>query len=100
MRRVSVVPHFQSRGVASAMVGVAEEIAAQRGYDDMTLRARSELPATLVFWERRGYYPLAQHGSHLVLGKALPVEVELPEADDARRLRRGSARPCAEAATW
>jgi tRNA threonylcarbamoyladenosine biosynthesis protein TsaE len=94
MRRVSVVPHFQSRGVASALVGVAEEIAAQRGYDDMTLRARSELPATLVFWSRRGYHRLTQHSSHLVLGKALPVEVELPKADDARQLGADLAALC------
>jgi tRNA threonylcarbamoyladenosine biosynthesis protein TsaE len=94
MRRVSVVPHFQSRGVASALVGVAEEIAASRGYDDMTLRARSELPATLVFWARRGYHQLTAKGPHLVMGKALPVEVVLPEAEDARRLGKALAGLC------
>lgn len=86
MRRVSVVPHFRTRGVASALVGVAEQVAAARGHDDMTLRARTELPATLVFWTRRGYRELSRSGSHVVLGKALPAEVVVPGAEDMRRL--------------
>src|SRR5262245_25021099 len=68
LRRVGVVPHFQSRGVASALVGVAEEVAARRGRDDVELRARAELPATITFWERRGYVELSRDGTSLRLG--------------------------------
>ncbi len=84
LRRVSVVPHFQARGVASALVGVAEEVAGTRGYDDVTLRARGELPATLVFWMRRGYRELSRSGPQVVYGKALPAEIALPTAETTR----------------
>lgn len=94
MRRVSVVPHFQARGVASALVGVAEEIAASRGYDDVTLRARTELPATLVFWARRGYAELSHAGPNVVMGKALPCEVVVRTAADAQALGVRIGRLC------
>ena len=94
LRRVSVVPHFQARGVASALVGVAEDVAAGRGYDDVSLRARSELPATVVFWERRGYRELARTGAHLVLGKALPTEVVVPTAEATRQVGAAIAALC------
>jgi tRNA threonylcarbamoyladenosine biosynthesis protein TsaE len=86
LRRVSVVPHFQSRGVATALVGVAEEVAALRGRDDVELLARVELPQTVTFWERRGYVELSREGANIRLGKALPVELTLRTADDTRRL--------------
>lgn len=88
LRRVSVVPHFQSRGVASAVVGVAEEVAAGRGYDDVCLLARAELPATVTFWVRRGYAEVAGAGTALTLGKALSAEVETGDADDTRGVGR------------
>lgn len=88
LRRLSVVPHFQARGVATAMVGVAEEVAALRGYDDVCLLARAELSATVRFWTRRGYAEVGRHGAKTVLGKALPVELQVPAADDTRDLGR------------
>jgi tRNA threonylcarbamoyladenosine biosynthesis protein TsaE len=94
MRRVSAVPHFQSRGVASAIVGVAEEVAAARGYDDIQLEARTELPATLVFWERRGYSELTREGTNLTFGKALPVELEAATAEDTHALGARIAAMC------
>src|SRR4029077_6767670 len=86
LRRVSAVPHFQARGVASAIVGVAEEVAAARGYDDVSLRARTELPSTVVFWERRGYRELSRDGSHVVMGKALQAELVVASAEEAMSL--------------
>jgi tRNA threonylcarbamoyladenosine biosynthesis protein TsaE len=88
LQRVSAVPRFQSRGVASAMVGVAEEVAAARGYDDVSLLARSELPDTVTFWRRRGYAEVSRAGTSLTLAKALPVQVRAPAADDAREAGR------------
>jgi len=95
LRRVSAVPHFQTRGVASAIVGVAEEVAAARGYDDVTLRARTELPATLVFWRRRGYRELWHEGPTVVLGKALPVELATGSGAATHALGRCLAGMCA-----
>jgi len=87
-RRVSVVPHFQSRGVASAVVGVAEEVAAGRGHDDVCLLAREELPATVTFWTRRGYAEVARAGTAIMMGKALPAEVATVDADGTRAVGR------------
>jgi tRNA threonylcarbamoyladenosine biosynthesis protein TsaE len=92
LRRVSAVPHFQSRGVASAVVGVAEEVAGARGYDDVVLLARAELPQTLTFWSRRGYSELSRRGTSAEFGKALGVEVAARTADESRDVGRRLAR--------
>ena len=55
LRRVSVLPQWQGRGVATAMVGVAEDVARSRGLVGVSLVARRELTATVEFWRRRGY---------------------------------------------
>jgi tRNA threonylcarbamoyladenosine biosynthesis protein TsaE len=55
LRRVSVSPHWQGRGVATAMVGVAETTARRRGRSRLSLLARRELSSTVAFWQRRGY---------------------------------------------
>ena len=86
LRRVSVHPRFQHRGVATAMVGCAEEVAEARGLDGVRLVARTELPATLAFWRHRGYAEIARRGPNVDLGKRLPVELEVPAASDMRTL--------------
>lgn len=86
LRRIGVVPHFQSRGVASALVGVAEQVAAARGFDDVRLAARAELPATVTFWRRRGYAEISRDLTSLQLGKALGVEVSTADAEATRNI--------------
>ncbi|KQO40028.1 MULTISPECIES: tRNA (adenosine(37)-N6)-threonylcarbamoyltransferase complex ATPase subunit type 1 TsaE [unclassified Aeromicrobium] len=78
LRRVAVDPEIQSRGVASAMVGVAEDTAEERGKDGIWLHVREELPDTVRFWTRRKYYPVDQEGPLLVLGKTLWLAREVP----------------------
>jgi tRNA threonylcarbamoyladenosine biosynthesis protein TsaE len=82
LRRVAVDPDLQARGVASAMVGVAEDTAEERGHDSLWLRVREELPDTVQFWTRRRYHPLRRDGAYLELGKTLWLarEVPTPEA--------------------
>lgn len=82
LRRVAVDPDLQSRGVASAMVGVAEDTAEERGKDGIWLRVREELPDTVQFWSRRRYHPLRRDGAFLEFGKTLWLarEVPTPEA--------------------
>ena len=82
LRRVSVDPDLQSRGVASAMVGVAEDTAEERGKDGIWLRVREELPDTVQFWSRRRYHPLRREGPFIEFGKTLWLarEVPTPEA--------------------
>lgn len=84
LRRVSVDPAYQGHGVASAMVGVAEEVAAGRGCDTVELVARAELPDTVRFWHRRDYVETGRAGTLLDLAKALPVSGLLASADDTR----------------
>lgn len=86
LRRVSVHPAYQGHGIASAMVGVAEDVAGARGLDGCWLSARAELPDTVEFWLRRGYHETARCGTRLELSKALPVEVAVPTAADMRAL--------------
>jgi tRNA threonylcarbamoyladenosine biosynthesis protein TsaE len=91
MRRVGVDPAAQLHGVASAMVGVAEDVAERHGLDGLWLKARTELPDTVEFWCRRGYWPQGADGPNIVLGKSLRVRRELPTADDARAFGRALA---------
>jgi len=84
LRRVSVDPAHQGHGVASALVGVAEEVAELRGLDGVWLTARAELPDTVSFWLRRGYVETGCEGPSLELAKTLELVCPLPSAADTR----------------
>jgi tRNA threonylcarbamoyladenosine biosynthesis protein TsaE len=71
LRRVSVLPQWQGRGVATAMVGVAEAVARSRGLAGVSLVARRELGATVEFWRRRGY--VVEAGAESAAGPELPM---------------------------
>ncbi len=86
LRRVSVDPVAQSTGVAGAMVGAAERVAAQEGYDGVVLGARAELPSTVAFWEHLGYGEVARDGTWLTMGKPLPLERTAGTAEEMQRL--------------
>lgn len=88
LRRVSVDPSAQSSGVAGAMVGAAERIATEEGYDGVVLWARPELPPTVAFWEHLDYDEVDRDGTWLTMGKALPVERTAETADEMHRLGR------------
>lgn len=83
-RRVSVDPEHQDRGVASAMIGVAEDTAEERGYDGIWLNVREELPDNVAFWTRRRYHPISRESTMLEFGKTLWLARELPTAADAQ----------------
>lgn len=86
MRRVSVDPVGRDRGVATAMVGVAEDIAEDRGKDGMWLHIREELPENLRFWTRLKYVPVSQEGPSIEMAKTLWLAREVPDADAMRAL--------------
>ena len=86
LRRVAVDPEIQARGVASAMVGVAEDTAEERGMDGIWLHVREELPATIQFWTRRHYHPLSREGSLIELGKTLWLAREVHSAEETQGL--------------
>jgi tRNA threonylcarbamoyladenosine biosynthesis protein TsaE len=84
LRRVAVLPSAQGRGVAAGLVTAAEELARRHGYDELRLVARVELPATVHFWQHRGYAVVDRDGPELTLAKAAPVEVLATTAEQAR----------------
>jgi tRNA threonylcarbamoyladenosine biosynthesis protein TsaE len=86
LRRVSVDPRYQARGVASAMVGCAEEVAVRRGLSRVNLIARVELPDTVEFWRRRGYSVVDQQAHNLTFAKAMPIELTVPTADEMQAI--------------
>ncbi|RLV56538.1 tRNA (adenosine(37)-N6)-threonylcarbamoyltransferase complex ATPase subunit type 1 TsaE [Aeromicrobium phragmitis] len=81
LRRVSVHPQGRDRGVASAMVGVAEDIAEERGKDGIWLDVREELPDTVRFWTRKLYQPVARTGTMIHMAKTLWLSREVPDVD-------------------
>jgi tRNA threonylcarbamoyladenosine biosynthesis protein TsaE len=84
--RVSVHPAFQRHGIASAMVIAAEDHAAELGFRRAELFAREELADLISFWHRLGYGPARSVPHGLMLAKTLPLAIEVPTADDMRRL--------------
>ena len=88
LRRVSVHPDAQSRGVARAMVRHAERVAAGRGFEGVRLAARAELPRTVRFWQHLGYVEVDADGPLLTMAKLLPVEVTLASAEETREAGR------------
>lgn len=84
-RRVSVDPDHQDRGVASAMVGVAEDTAEERGLDGIWLDVREELPDNVEFWIRRRYYEVRRDGTSLEFGKTLWLARELRSPEETEQ---------------
>ncbi len=92
LKRVSVDPQGRDRGVASAMVGVAEDFAEERGADGIWLHVREELPQNLRFWVHRFYTPIAKQGNLIELGKTLWLAREIPDAEAMKQFAAKVAR--------
>ena len=84
--RVSVHPDFQRHGIASAMVAAAQDYAAELGNTHVELFARAELPELVAFWQHRGFVTRRPAPYGMILGRALPVAIDVPTAADMRRL--------------
>lgn len=81
LQRVSVHPDFQRHGVASTLVHVAEEFAAELGCTRVELFARVEFPELIGFWEHRGFTVDRDQPHGVVLTKDLPVRLTVPDTD-------------------
>ncbi|WP_435746734.1 tRNA (adenosine(37)-N6)-threonylcarbamoyltransferase complex ATPase subunit type 1 TsaE [Nocardioides sp. SYSU DS0663] len=53
LRRFGVVPAAQGHGIAGRLIDAVVDHA--EGYEDLTVVAREELPATIRFWDRQGF---------------------------------------------
>ncbi len=81
-QRVSVHPDFQRHGIASAMVGAAEELAATLGHRRVEVFARGEFAELIAFWQHRGFVIDRPAPNGVILTKTLPVAITVPTADD------------------
>lgn len=81
LQRVSVHPDFQRHGVASTLVHVAEEFAAELGCTRVELFARAELPELIDFWQHRGFSVDRDQPHGVILDKTLPVRLTVPDTD-------------------
>jgi tRNA threonylcarbamoyladenosine biosynthesis protein TsaE len=84
LRRFGVLPAAQGHGVAAAMVDAAVE--AWPGRARLSVVAREELPATVAFWERRGFAQTDRRQPYVELSRPLPATYDVPTADDMRAL--------------
>ena len=90
LRRFGVVPDQQGHGVAAALIEAAVEAA--EGYDDLTVVAREELPATIRFWERQGFHEIRRDPPNVELRRPLRTAVfQAPDAEAMRGLGRSVA---------
>jgi tRNA threonylcarbamoyladenosine biosynthesis protein TsaE len=90
LRRVGVVPAMQHHHVAAALIDAAVEAA--QGYDDLTVVAREELPATVRFWEHQGFREIRRETPNVELRRPLRTAVyHAPDADAMRGLGRSVA---------
>jgi tRNA threonylcarbamoyladenosine biosynthesis protein TsaE len=81
---------MQGHGVAAALIDAAVEAA--EGYDDLTVVAREELPATILFWERQGFKEILRDPPNVELRRPLRTAVyKAPDADAMRELGRSIA---------
>ena len=90
LRRFGVLPDVQGHGIAARLIDAAVEAA--KGYDDLTVVARLELPSTVEFWERRGFREVRRLEPNVELRRPLNTFLfDVPDAEAMRELGRSLA---------
>ncbi len=72
LRRFGVKPAAQGTGVAAALVAASEGRAHDVGCVGLRVVARTELPATISFWEHHGFVQVRREGVDVRLLKLFP----------------------------
>jgi tRNA threonylcarbamoyladenosine biosynthesis protein TsaE len=85
LRRVGVLPDVREHGVATALVSDALTYAV-RGYDELAVLAREELPATVTFWREHGFAETATRPPYVELRRPAPRAYAVPDAEAMRAL--------------
>lgn len=88
IHRVSVRPHFQRQGIASAMMEVALEELAMLGATSVELTARAEFPQVVEWWQRHGFTERSREGTALTLARRLPICRAAVSAEQTQALGR------------
>jgi len=86
--RVSVHPDLQRHGVAAFVIGVLLEVLADAGESEVSLLCRREFPQLAAWWRRHGFEARGEERDCWVMARALPVVVEVPDAEAMRALGR------------
>lgn len=81
LRRVSVLPEAAGGGLARALVEAAADLAATVGGTRVELLTRSEFPELLKWWQRHGFEVARTEADGSILGRDLPVILEIPTAE-------------------
>ncbi len=85
LRRFGVDPGHQGHGVARALIDAAVEAA--KGFEDLTVVAREELPNTIQFWERQGFREILRETPNVELRRPLRTFLfDVPDAEAMRAL--------------
>ena len=88
VRRVSTLPGPRSSEVLGALLLKAEQAAAARGYDDVSMLLGPELPATSTALSDMEYTAVSRPGRPESMAKALPAQADAPTAEAAVDLGR------------
>ncbi|HQR28630.1 MAG TPA: tRNA (adenosine(37)-N6)-threonylcarbamoyltransferase complex ATPase subunit type 1 TsaE [Nocardioides sp.] len=84
LRRFGVLPSEQGRGVARALLVAACD--AVEDATEMAVLAREELPATIRFWQARGFAEVRRDPPYLELRRRLTARYDVPDAPAMRAL--------------
>lgn len=86
--RVSVAPDWQRIGIASMLVRTIGESYAVDGVTTVTVLARQEYDEIVTWWQRHGFQTAGTEGDCWVMTRALPVVIEVPDAESMQALGR------------
>lgn len=92
LRRVSVLPEHAGGGIATALVEAAVSVAADLGLTNVELLTRREFPELLAWWQHHGFHLIREADTGFILGRPLPVLLDVPTAHDMQELGRRLAR--------
>lgn len=88
LRRVSVLPGAAGQGLARALVEGAGDLAVSRGGRRVELLTRREFPELIHWWQRHGFDVVRRSSEGFILGRDLPVLLDIPTAEAMTTLGR------------
>ena len=86
LRRVSVLPAAAGGGLARALAEGVGDLAVSLGCRRVELLTRREFPELLKWWERHGFVIMREEADGFILGRDLPVLLEVLTAEAMRDL--------------
>ncbi len=86
LRRVSVLPDAAGGGLARALVEAAADLGANLGGRRVELLTRREFPELLRWWRRHGFQVVREESEGLILGRDLPVVLDIGTAEAMQEL--------------